>query len=398
MNASRFIALRLSSKSRIATVSVAVSFLVMSLALMISQGFKHEVRRSVTAMSGDMVILSPHMDMASEEYSVSLDARLKESLETLPGVSEVAPVVYRAGVAKGADAISGALFKGVDSSYDFSFLLPVLSQGAFPDYASGGISAEVLLPEQIASQLMLSAGDSFNAYFIGKDVKARKFRIAGIYDAVVADKDGSFIFADIRNLRRVNGWDETCSSAYEIKLCDDKAKDVVAMTLLENPDLISSYIVQDVTARYPAIFNWLGILDYNLYAVLLLMFIVAGFNMVSGLLIILFENISLIGMLKTLGMRNSGILKIFLHRGSRIVFAGMLAGNAIAALLGFIQYRYKVIGLDPKNYILSTVPIEFPLSDLILLNAGAYIMIMLLLLIPSVFISKVDPAKTVKML
>lgn len=403
MNTVSFISGRLKARSSLATVSVAISALVMLLALFVSSGFRSAIMGSIVAVSGDMAVMSPYMDMMNEGHSVRCTPGYLRLLEECPGVSHVSAAVYRAGVIRGADGISGMIFKGVDSTYDFSVLSERMVSGDFPDFSSARISTRAAIPLSLAEEAGLVPGDSFTAYFIGEEVKARKFEVSGIYRSPIEEKEGNFVFSDIRNLQRLNGWDGESVSAIEIFVeKGEEPSEVAAMvshTVFEySEEGDPSSIVYETRNRFPSVFGWLDLLDMNLYAILLLMFIVSGFNMVSGVLIILFENMSFIGMMKALGMRSMAIAKVFMHKASRIVLAGLAIGNAAAFAIGLLQRCTGFIGLNPENYVVDRVPVEFDWADILLLDAGAYIAIMLVLLIPCAFISKVDPAKTVKML
>ena len=398
-----FISRRLSARSGLATLSVATSIVVMLLGLMISNGFRHEIQDSVFSSWGNMAVMSPYMDLMSEKHFVKAGQGQLDCIRaSSKGIEDVSAVIYRAGVLKSQEGVSGVMFKGVDSLYDFAPLEGRLCEGEFPDYSAEGISTEALIPYRIAKESGLGTGDSFMAYFIGDEVKARRFRITGIYRSL-SGEDGSFIFADIGNLRRLNAWEPDAVSAIEIFLKkgadEEEAFNAVSQAIYECYDTEDpSAIVYATRNRFPSVFDWLGLLDFNLYAILLLMFVVSGFNMVSGLLIILFENISTIGILKTMGMRNASIAKTFVAKASSIVLKGMLAGNAVALALAAIQNGTGIIRLNLENYIVETMPVAFSWGGILLLDAIAYIAIMAVLLIPCMFISRVDAAKSVKML
>ncbi|MBO8481815.1 MAG: ABC transporter permease, partial [Muribaculum sp.] len=355
-----FISRRLSAKSGLAVVSVAISAVVMLIALFVSSGFRSAIQGSISAVSGDMAVLSPYMDIMSEKHYVRCTDEYKDLISGCPGVKRVSPSIYRAGIVKSGTGISGVVFKGVDSTYDFSMLSGRLVEGSFPVLRKGRISTEAAIPLSLAQEAGIGLGDTFLAYFIGEEVKARRFRVCGIYRSPIEEQEGNFVFSDLENLRRLNGWDEESVSAIEIFLKKGEEPSEVSG---EVSFIVFSYssaddpsaIVYETRNRFPSIFDWLDLLDFNLYAVLVLMFAVSGFNMVSGILIILFENMSSIGLFKALGMKNREIAKVFMAKASSIVLKGLAIGNVIAFALGILQDSTQFIKLNPENYIVDSV-------------------------------------------
>lgn len=398
-----FMAGRIGARPGLAVLSVAVSFFVMVLAVMLSHGFRDAVSGAVRAASGDVVMMSPYMDPTSDGHPVVMEEGFLARLKSLPQAALVQPVVYKAGVLRGNGAVSGVLFKGVDSTYDFTPFMKSLTEGGFPSFGGRKVSSEIVIPRAVADELQVGAGDRIDAYFIGETVRARRFDVAGVYESLMANTDGMAVFADIRNIARLNSWVSGECSCVELTAAPRTPaallRDAVERTVdSAGEGEVSSVIVTDTGSRYPGIFDWLNLLDFNLYVILLLMFAVAGFNMVSGVLIILFENISFIGLMKALGMRDRNIFRIFLCKASAIVLKGMAAGNAVALAAGALQKWTGLMKLDPRNYVINVVPVSFDWASVAAVNVAAYAAIMCLLLVTSAFISRVDPARTVKML
>ena len=243
------------------------------------------------------------------------------------------------------------------------------------------------------------------AYFIGDRVKVRQFNVAAIYESLVETDGRYLVYADIDDMRRLNGWDDGQASMLEVMLKDgyrdeqtieavsDQIGFVMKAYATEDDDVLVS---MSSVSRFPQLFDWLGLIDFNVFFILLLMTIVAGFNMISGLLIMLFENISTIGLLKSLGMTDRSIAKVFLASSAVLVLKGMVLGNALAFLFCFIQDKTHILRLDPENYFVSFVPVHIDFGTVFLADAAVFAAIMLLLLIPSLFISRVDPAETVR--
>ena len=385
MDASFFIAGRLRFKGNIAMICIAVSFLVMIIAVSVSSGFRHAIRSGLSDISGDIRITPPTLSVLDESLPIEADAAYRPYIEEVEGVSEIRPVVYKAGIVKSGDNIQGVLFKGMEND--------------------DTVSLAVSVPKRLAEIAGLQTGDRMLTYFVGESVKARQFTVTSVYDALVEADDKLVVYADISDLQRVNGWNASEVSCLEILLEDDKrnesdiesANDRIG-TLINaySSDDEESVIASSSVSSYPQLFDWLSLIDFNVLLILILMTIVAGFNMISGLLIMLFENISTIGLLKSLGMTDRAISKVFLSSSAILVAKGMLAGNALAILFCIIQDTTKVLRLNPENYFVSFVPVKMDFGMILTTDVLAFVLIMLLLLIPCLFISKVDPADTVR--
>lgn len=393
MDASFFIAGRLRFKGRIAMVSIAVSFLVIIIAVSVSSGFRREIRSGLSMMSGDIQLTPPSMNVLDGSSPIDADASYMPYLHDIEGVGSIIPVVYRAGIVKNDDNIHGILVKGIPDSADF------LSDV----HAYDSVALPVSIPSRLAEISGLKAGDRMLTYFVGEDVKARQFNVVSVYDAMIETDDRLIVYADIADVQRINGWTQEQVSSVEIIL-NKAEEDSVEDAASEAGVLVNAYSSEDdapvialsSVSRYPQLFDWLDLIDFNVVFILILMTIVAGFNMISGLLIMLFENISTIGLLKSLGMTDRAISKVFLSCSAVLVLKGMAAGNIVALLFCIIQNTTHVLKLDPENYFVSYVPVNPDLGMILTADVVTFAAIMLLLLIPCLFISKVDPAETVR--
>ncbi|MDO5443009.1 MAG: FtsX-like permease family protein [Bacteroidia bacterium] len=386
MSAPSFIAGKLRFKGKIAMVSIAVSFLVMILAVSISYGFRKEIRNGLATISGDIQLTSADMNYLSEESSVSAVPPSLGVIDSLRGVKSIVPVIYRAGIIKNGDNIHGVIFKGLPQQDSLSDL---------------GVS----IPSRLSDLLGLNEGDDLQAYFVGERVKARKFKVKSVYKNIVQADDNLVVYASLEDMQRLNGWEEDEVSALEIIVDDlyrqaallkDKTEEIGTLALLCAGTYDDAFVATSAVDRYPQLFDWLNLIDFNVVAILILMTIVAGFNMISGLLILLFQNISTIGTLKALGMTDKSIASVFLRVSSNLVLKGMAIGNALALAFCAIQGSTHFMKLNPDNYFVSFVPVSVNVPMIILADIVAYAAIMLLLLIPTLFISKVDPAQTVR--
>lgn len=389
MNVTGFISRRLHFRGNTAVISIALSFLVMIIAVSVSSGFRREIRDAISSAAGDVRLIPSDMDWLSENSPINRYPSYLPHVDSLRGVKSVSPVIYRAGIVKKDGIVHGVLFKGTET------FIP-----------SDSSSLAVSIPSRLADMLSSGPGDSFQAYFVGERVKVRKFRIDSVYEALTEADDRLVVYAPLSDIRRINGWSEDQVSAFEILLEEPYrseesmksiAAEIGAMTLLYSADEDGAVISISTAESEPQLFDWLALIDFNVMVILVLMTVVAGFNMISGLLILLFENISTIGILKSLGMTDRAIAGVFLRSASSIVLKGMAAGNLLAFIFCAVQNATRVITLDPENYFISFVPVHLELFKILAADAAAYLVIMLLLLLPSMFISRVDPAKTVRM-
>ena len=390
-----FIARRLRFKGRVVTAAVAVSFLVVIIAVAVSSGFRHEIREGLSDMMGDVQLTMADINYMDESSPVNAMQSYLPYVEDMPGVERVSPVIYRAGIAKKSEDIYGVMLKGVEGG--------VRSRGAD---VSDTLSLAVSIPSPLAESAGLKVGDRLLTYFIGEKVKVRQFNVADIYEPLVRTDDRHLVYADIKDMQRLNGWSDGQASMLEVSL-DEGHKDPARM--LAVTDQMSEVIIDNLSwdddllrpvssvERFPQIFEWVELIDFNVVFVLILMIAVAGVNMITGLLIMLFENISTIGLLKSLGMRNVEIMNVFITRAAGTVFKGMLIGNIIAFALCSLQNMTHVISLDPVNYFVSYVPIHLDVLEILKADFVAFVAIIVLLVLPSLFVLRVDPSKTVKM-
>lgn len=368
-------------------VSIAISFLIMIIAVAVSSGFREEIRDGISDLTGDVQVLPSDMNYINDSSPISTEEDYVAEIEKLPQVKKIVPAVYRAGIIKNGENIHGVLFKGV----------PVEKGEA------DTVKLAVKIPSRLRDLIGVDQGDKMLSYFIGENVKVRNFNITGVYDGIMDGTDNMIVLCDIADLQRLNGWTSDEVSVLEVGLAPAyrnsfgmrDASDRIGMITLES-DSGESLIATSVMSRYPQIFDWLDLIDFNVLFILILMTIVAGFNMISGLLIMLFRNISTIGTLKSLGMTDRSIAKVFLKVASVIVLKGMLIGNAVAYALCAVQKWTRVMKLNPENYFVSFVPVHINIPMALVADVLSFIVIMLLLLIPCLFISRVDPAQTVR--
>lgn len=394
MKAERFIAGKLKFRGRIAMFCIAVSFFVMIVAVAVSTGFRDAVRDGISSVSGDVMIAPADLGYMTGSSPIERNPAYLPKVEAEKCVESVIPVAYRAGIVKNGDRIHGVLFKGIPGD-----LPGVQPSDSLPSLA-------VSVPSGLSDILGTVEGDDLLSYFVGEKVRVRKFRVVSVYESMLDSDDMLVVYARMSDIQRLNGWSQEQVSAFEILLTDawrtengirEATSDIGALTAAYADEDEASVVCTSSVSDYPQLFDWLNLLDFNVFFILILMTLVAGFNMISGLLILLFENISLIGTLKSLGMTDRSIAEVFLRVSSSHVLKGMLIGNALAFLFCIIQSSTGILTLDPANYFVSEVPVSIDYLKVLAADIASYAVIMILLLLPSMFIAKIDPAKTVRM-
>ena len=385
MSADRFIARKLKFQGKLAAVSIAVSFLVIIVAVAVSSGFRYAVRDGVSTLTGDIRI--SRSTAVASEGNEPIPARLpsEKDILSLPGVRSIRPVAVRAGIVRSGDVIHGVLVKGLPDRPDSSLC--------------------VSIPTRLAAITGLKEGDDMTTYFIGEKVRVRRFHVTEVHRDMLEMDDNLVVYANLEDIRRLNGWDGNSASALEVNVApgyrsnlsvNDLADEIGMRLLLSGDEAEENLVATSSVRSYPQIFDWLDLLDFNVLVILVLMIVVAGFNMISGLLIVLFRNIATIGTLKTMGMSDRAIGKVFLRVAGGVVLKGMLWGNVLGLVLLFLQQQTHLLKLDPANYFVSFVPVHIHLPWILAADLVAFAAIMLLLLIPTLFIARVDPAVSVR--
>ena len=386
---------------RIAIVGVALGLAVMILSVAIVIGFKKEVRNKVIGFGSHIQITNFDNNSSYETTPIAVSDSLLQALREFPGIKHIEGYATKMGILKTDSDFQGVVLKGIDTDYDWSFFRNNLKEGELLTIDPKKTSTDVIISRYLSDLLGLKLGDSILTYFVQEDVRARKFNIVGIYETGFMDYDKLFVLADIKQIRRLNGWEKDEVSGLELLVDDYDKLDQIAedlyFNLVEKQDRHgNTYFTRSIKEMNPMIFNWLYVLDVNVVVILILIFAVAGFTMISGLLIIILERTNMIGILKALGENNVSIRKIFLYISFFLIGKGMLWGNVVGIAICLIQSHFRIIKLDPSIYYLDAVPIDLSIVSLILLNIGTLCASMLMMLGPSYLITKLDPAKSIR--
>lgn len=410
MNLELFIARRLFSVRKgekriskpailIAQWGVAVGLLVMILSVCIVVGFKHQVREKIIGFGQHIQVRSYEGSMQGETPVTATDSLLT-ALECIPMVSNAQCYAQKPGLIAAGEEFEGIVLKGVGSGYNLSFFAEYLKEGEMPLFGDTAASGSLLLSKSMADKMRVAVGDKVNVYFVQENVKARRFTVKGLYETNLSEMDNLVALTDIYTIRRLNGWGHDKCTGVEIAVTDYDALETVRDSVAELMDGVAArnyekLYVQTVEEMNPALFAWLDILDGTVWVILVLVLAVAGFTMISGLLILILEKSNLIGVLKALGSRDVSIRKIFLYYAMFIIGKGMLWGNIIGLLICFVQHQWSVVKLDAEMYYMDCVPVEFTWL-LLPLNVAMFILSTAMLILPSMLIARIEPTKAIR--
>ena len=413
MNISFFIAKRIYSDKgdkrkvsrpaiHIATAGVAIGLAVMILTVSVVLGFKQTIRDKVIGFGSHIQVENFLTMQSSDPYPICIDDSVMKVIKGIEGVEHVERFTLTQGILKTDQDFLGMSFKGIGPEYDLSFIKSNLKSGSIPSFSDSANKGNLLISSATADKMNLKAGDKVFAYFISDNgVKVRRFTVSGIFQTNMSQFDNALCFTDLYTARKLNNWDgELCTGA-EISVGDLQQINAVSLRIADKVNRTSDhegniFTSQTIYEAYPQIFSWLSLLDINVWIILALMICVAGFTMISGLLIIILERTQMIGVLKALGMKGSSVRHTFLWFAVFIIGKGMLIGDILAAAIILLQRQTGFISLDPATYYVSEAPTEINIQAFLLINAATLIISVLVLVGPSFLISHIHPAKSMR--
>jgi lipoprotein-releasing system permease protein len=386
---------------RIATIGVAIGLAVMIVTVSVVLGFKHTIRDKVAGFGSHITIQNVQAAYAPLATPVTIDSTYLTLFENVDGVSHAQRYTLAQGILKTDDDFLGVVLKGVGPEYDTRFLQTCMVEGQLPQFSDTATRYPIVVSKTMADKLHLKTGDRLFAYFIDDDVRMRRFTISGIYQTNMKRFDDLMCLTDIYVTRKLCNYDEEQCSGVELLADDfsrlDETKRNVSATLRPHPDLNGRYMApQTITEAYPQVFSWLELLDINVWIILALMIALAGFTMISGLLIIILERAQVIGILKALGARNTTIAQTFLWFGAFIIGRGLLLGNIIGIAIVAVQQQTGLVTLDPQTYYVSQAPMELNVPLLLLLNVCTLTISVAVLLLPSLLVMFIRPAQSMR--
>jgi lipoprotein-releasing system permease protein len=367
-------------------------------------GFKREVRNKVIGFGSHIQIVNFDSNNSYETQAISKNQPFLSDLESIQGITNVQSFATKPGMIKTEEYIQGIVFKGVSENYNWSFFEKNLLEGKLPTIISEERKNEIIVSQQVARLLNLKTGDKAILYFINdKENLPRilQLQICGIYRTSLEEFDNLFVFGDIKQIQRLNNWNENEISGFEITIdnfnninyIEQEVRNTVVNYREENSSILRT---NNITREYPQIFDWLSILDMNVWVIIILMVLVAGFNMISGLLVLILERSTMIGVLKAMGSPNWSIRKVFLYLSAFLTSRGLIWGNVIAVSIVLIQLAFKIIKLNPESYYVDFVPVNFSFLHILLLNLGSITITTIMMIIPSYLVSKISPDKSIR--
>lgn len=414
MNTELFIAKRLfSSKDknqqlsqrvvRLAVIGISLGMIVMILAVAIVTGFQNEVESKVNGFTAHFQIANYDSNQSYQTSPISNKQLFLKELSEMDGIRHIQTYATKPGMINTKEEIQGVVLKGIAPDFDWTFFENNKIEGERIPLDSTRTD-KVWISKQISSMLKLKLGDRFRMYFLNENEnipRLRKFEVGAIYQTGLEEFDRMFVLIDIRHVRRLNSWEHDQISGFEIyvdnlNLIEEKEyvlRNLILSHVEENAPLLR---VINIKRKFPHIFDWLNLLDMNVWIILGLMLLVAGFNMISGLLVIILERTQMIGILKSMGAADLNVRKVFLYLSAFLIGKGLLWGNVLGLILAFLQLQFEIIHLDPTSYYVNTVPINLSILHLFFLNLGALGITLLMLIGPSLLISRIDPGKTIR--
>lgn len=385
----------------IAIIGIAMGLAVMIVAVAILTGFKQQIREKIVGFGSNIQISNFDSNISFETAPIRQNQEFIPKIKNIPGISHVQVYATKAGIIKTDADFQGVILKGVGSDFDWGYFSKNMIDGSVFTVTDTARTNNVIISKKISDMLLLKTGDSFAMHFVQDPPRMRKFTVSGIYETSLEEFDKIYVFCDIGHIKRLNGWDDDQISGFEIFIKDfDRldemtmsVRDAIGYQVLEDEE---KFKVTNIKMKYPQIFDWLNFQDVNVIIIIFLMLVVAGFNMISGLLILILEKTNMIGILKALGSEDVTIRKVFLYQAAYLISKGLLWGNLIGIGIAFIQLKTGLVTLDPSSYYIKTVPVNLDLIHILILNAGTLAAILVMLLVPSNLISRITPVKAIR--
>ena len=387
---------------RIATIGVAIGLAVMIVTVSVVLGFKHTIRDKVVGFGSHIQVHNIMNYNGSDPHPICANDSLMKAIEMIDGVAHAERFSTTQGILKTDDDFLGVAFKGIAAEYDTTFLHKHLVEGSIPEFSDSVSHYKLLISKMIADKMRLKAGDRVFGYFIdGEDVRTRKFTVSGIYQTNMTRFDETLCFTDLYTASKLNGWTDSQATGIEVIVKDFDRLNETADLFIDNVNRTSdeqgnSLTTDTIYELYPQVFSWLELLDINVWIILALMVCVAGFTMISGLLIIILERTQMIGILKALGARNKTVRHTFLWFSVFIISQGLLFGNIVGIGFVLLQQYTGIITLDPQTYYVSEAPMELNIPLIAMINLATLLICVFVLIAPSFLISHIHPAKSMR--
>lgn len=391
---------------RLASVTVGLGIAVMIITLSVVAGFRQQINGALRGMMADMTICDVSGFMRQESEAVRPSEEFVREVGALRGVKSISPQVVLNGMAKSGDNVAGLQLKGIDAEYATEWWQSVIVEGSLPDVAAEHRGKELLLSEATAQKLDVAVGDKVEMLFAVGDERPRRdrFKVSGIYRTGLEEMDLRLAVADMRDVRRIAGWADDEVSGYDVMLDDGADAEAVSDEIFQiidrrydaGDESVGSLVVNSIRERFPVVYDWLKAHNINARVIIVIIMVVVLFNMAAAMLIMVLDRTAMIGSLKALGMRNSAIRRMFIYRAARLFVAGALWGNVVALVLVGVQAVWHPVELNPSGYMLTYLPVKVELWRVVLLNAGALAVTVVVMLLPSAMIARISPSESLK--
>ncbi|WP_111708621.1 FtsX-like permease family protein [Lutibacter citreus] len=383
---------------KIAIIAISLGIIVMMIAIATGFGLQQKIREKISGFNGHIKITNFDSNNSKITLSpISKNQDFYPSFKNINNIKNVQVFATKGGIIRTPTDFEGIIFKGVGSDYDWTFFKEYLVEGDIPNYKNE-VSNEVLISKEISNRLNINLGDKFNILFVkDQPTKAPWLRVVtavGIYNSGFQEFDENFVIADIRHIQKMNRWEEDEVGGFEVLL--NNFEDINTKSSEIYSETASTLNSQSIIESYPGIFEWISLFDTNIYLIIVIMILVAGINMITALLVLILERTQMIGILKALGSSNVSIRKVFLYNAAYLVLKGLFWGNLIGLAILFIQKYFGVVTLNPETYYVNEAPVYIDFWYIFILNVGTLLLCLLMLIIPSLIISKINPAKSIK--
>ena len=383
---------------KIAITAIALGIIMMLVSIATGVGLQKKIREKVSAFNGDIIITNFDTNFSNDSQNpISKNQDFYPTFKNIDGIKHIQVTASKGGVIRTETDFEGVVVKGVGSDYDWEYFKDYLVAGKLPDF-TGDLNEDILISEYLANRLHLKLGDKVTTFFLNDEVsktpRSRGFDIVGIYNSGFQQFDEQFIITDIRHIQRLNKWEDGQIGAFEVFVTDfDQLVPIGNEVYNETGSTLDT---QSIREKYASIFEWLDLFDFNIVMIIGIMILVAGINMITALLVLILERTQMIGILKALGSSDWSVRKVFLYNAMYLIGVGLFWGNIIGIGLLLIQKYGKVFKLNPDTYYVNEAPVYLNWDYILILNAGTFILCLLMLLIPSFIISKISPVKAIR--
>ena len=383
---------------KIAITAIALGIIMMLISIATGIGLQKKIREKVSAFNGDIIITNFDTNFSNDsQIPISINQDFYPSFSNVEGIRHVQIIASKAGVIRTETDFEGVVVKGVGNDYNWDYFEDFLVEGKIPDFA-GELGTDVLISSYLTNRLGLKLGDKIVTFFLNDDSakapRSRAFIIVGIYNSGFQQFDEQFIISDIRHIQKLNKWKEDQIGGFEVFVDDfDEIVPIGNAVYNETSSTLDTLTIRD---KYSSIFEWLDLFDFNIILIIGIMILVAGINMITALLVLILERTQMIGILKALGSSDWSVRKIFIYNAMYLIAVGMFWGNLIGLGLLVIQQQFKLFPLNPDTYYVTEAPVYLDIGYILALNAGTFILCLLMLLVPSYIIAKISPVKAIR--